>query len=167
MHVRSQAPRLRHAALATMLLAVATAGCQSLAQTGSRPLADREAINVGYGTMERSRITSSVASLDSTDIARQPVASLEEALGRLPGVQVLRTAQGLQVRIRGTSSFLGTNDPLYVIDGIPITFGMARPLSGLNPNDVARVDVLKDGAASIYGSRGANGVILITTKRAR
>jgi TonB-dependent SusC/RagA subfamily outer membrane receptor len=64
-------------------------------------------------------------------------------------------------------SFLGSSDPLYVIDGMPIAFGMARPLSGINPHDVARINVLKDASAAIYGVRGANGVALITTKRAR
>ena len=165
--VRSQPPRFNHVTLALMLLAVTTAGCQPLAQTGSRPLADQEAVNVGYGTTKRSHITSSVASLDSTLIERHPVASLEEALARLPGVQVIRTGRGPQVRIRGTNSLLGSNEPLFVIDGMPLPVGIANPLAGINPHDVARIDVLKDGSAAIYGSRGANGVILITTKRGR
>jgi TonB-dependent starch-binding outer membrane protein SusC len=71
------------------------------------------------------------------------------------------------VRIRGVHSLLGTNEPLYVIDGMPLPFGMQNQLAGIDPRDVARIDVLKDGSAAIYGSRGANGVVLIATKRGR
>jgi TonB-dependent SusC/RagA subfamily outer membrane receptor len=115
---------------------------------------------------ERSGVTGSVSSLDSTDIERIQAVSVVDLLGRLPGVTVIGRGPDARVRIRGTSSFLGTNDPLYVIDGVPLQFGMSQPLSGINPHDVARIDVLKDGTAAIYGSRGANGVVLITTKRA-
>jgi TonB-dependent SusC/RagA subfamily outer membrane receptor len=167
MHVGSQAPRLAHATSALTLLLAAATGCGPLAQTGGRPTVEPTPIHVGYGTAKRSRIISSVASIDSTVIERRQVQSLEEALRGLPGVEVIGRGVDVRVRIRGTSSFIGTNDPLYVIDGIPLTFGMAQPLSGINPHDVARIDVLKDAAATIYGVRGANGVVLITTKRAR
>ncbi len=167
MHVELHASRFSHATCAVMLLAVATVGCQSVAQTGSGLRPQTELVNLGYGTTERSRLTTSVASLDSTDIEGLRVTTLEETLGHLPGVQVVRGAEGSQLRIRGTSSFLGTTDPLYVIDGLPLAFGMPDPLRGINPHDVARVDVLKDGGAAMFGSRGANGVVIITTKRAR
>jgi TonB-dependent SusC/RagA subfamily outer membrane receptor len=160
------APHVSQAALVVMLLTVSTVGCQSVAHTGINPPVKPDRVNVGYGMTERPRVTASVASLDSTDIERFQVVSLEEALGRLPGVTVTGRGPDARVRIRGTSSFLGTNDPLYVIDGMPMQFGMSQPLSGINPHDVARIDVLKDGAAAIYGSRGANGVVLITMKRA-
>lgn len=167
MQVRSHTHRSSRGTLATVLLAVATAGCQTLAQTAGRPVGAGEMVNVGYGTADRSRITSSVASIDSMALERQPVASIEEMLRGLPGVVVIGRGPGAQVRIRGATSFLGSSDPLYVIDGVAVPFGMAQPLAGINPHDVARIDVLKDATAAIYGVRGANGVVLITTKRAR
>ena len=75
---------------------------------------------------------------------------------------------GIAVRIRGASSFNGSNEPLYVLDGFPMTPGPGGALTGINPYDIASIDVLKDAASTaIYGSRGANGVILIETKRGR
>lgn len=95
------------------------------------------------------------------------VARPEELMvGRFPGVQVLSMpGQGIAVRIRGASSLRGSNDPLYVIDGMPHTPGPDGLLS-INPNDIAKIQVLKDAAQlAEYGSRGANGVVVITTKR--
>jgi TonB-dependent SusC/RagA subfamily outer membrane receptor len=95
---------------------------------------------------------------------------VEELLeGRFPGVEVVRTPSGgLSIRIRGVSTFLGNKEPLYVVDGIPVEVDPERGLDWLNPADIARVDVLKDAAeTSMYGGRGANGVILITTKGSR
>jgi TonB-dependent starch-binding outer membrane protein SusC len=94
------------------------------------------------------------------------VTFVEELLiGRVPGVSVFRTDRGVSVRIRGPSSFLSVGDPLFVIDGVALPWGLPNPLAGISPHDVVRIDVIKDGAAAIYGSRGANGVILITTRR--
>ena len=88
--------------------------------------------------------------------------------GRFTGVQVIDVpGQGISVRIRGGSSILGSNEPLYVLDGMPL---QASPtgLLNINPSDVARIEILKDvGALAMYGVRGANGVVLITTKRSR
>lgn len=87
--------------------------------------------------------------------------------GRFPGVQVYQTAQGIAVRVRGEHSFTGNGAPLYVIDGFPIEAGPGGLVS-LNPADVASIQVLKDaGSLAFYGVRGANGVILITTRRGR
>ncbi|MGH2829576.1 MAG: TonB-dependent receptor plug domain-containing protein [Actinomycetota bacterium] len=89
--------------------------------------------------------------------------------GRFPGVRVVRTpGGGFSIRIRGVSTLLGDTEPLYVVDGIPVNVEPGRGLDWLNPADIARIDVLKDAAeTSMYGVRGANGVILITTKRSR
>jgi TonB-dependent SusC/RagA subfamily outer membrane receptor len=106
--------------------------------------------------------------ITSEDVSRTLAEPIEMVLlGRVPGVLVMRTAGGgVAVRIRGVSSFYGSNEPLYVIDGIPIEAGPSGALSGINPYDIASIRVLKDPAdTAIYGIRGANGVIVITTKR--
>jgi iron complex outermembrane receptor protein len=107
------------------------------------------------------------ATLTAEDIARTPTEPIEMILqGRFPGVEVYRTAGGIAVRIRGTSSFYGSNEPLYVIDGVPIQPGPSGSLSGINPHDIASIQVVKDPVGTaMYGMRGANGVIVITTKR--
>lgn len=149
-----------------------------------------EIVVIGYGTQQRVRVTGSIASLPMEEVEELPALSFENMiLGRLPGVQIQETSgePGAMpsVRVRGTRSITAGNDPLYVIDGFPISRntdiqgGIAireplyqpppiNPLAGLNPDDIASVEVLKDAsAAAIYGSRGANGVILITTKKGR
>jgi iron complex outermembrane receptor protein len=101
-------------------------------------------------------------------IGDAPVVRAEELLeGRFPGVVLSRLPNGgLTVRIRGTSSVLGSNEPLYVVDGMPIEPGPGGALFGLNPADIDKITVLKDvGSTSLYGVRGANGVVVITTKR--
>jgi TonB-dependent SusC/RagA subfamily outer membrane receptor len=89
--------------------------------------------------------------------------------GRFPGVEVTRLSSGgISVRIRGQRTFQGSSEPLYVIDGIPLSAAPGGVLMDLDPRDIKSIDVLKDAAAtSVYGSRGANGVVLITTKRGR
>jgi TonB-dependent SusC/RagA subfamily outer membrane receptor len=106
--------------------------------------------------------------IDAKDIRASEVRRVEELFaGRFAGVTVLQHAGGLSVRIRGTTSVLGSNEPLYVIDGMPIDAGTGGALVGLNPADIQRIEVLKDiSSTSFYGMRGANGVVLITTKRA-
>lgn len=105
--------------------------------------------------------------LTSEDIERAPGQPIEMVMeGRFPGVVVYQTPSGIAVRIRGVSSFYGSNEPLYVLDGIPIQAGPHGALSGINARDIAKIEVLKDPAqTSMYGMRGANGVIVITTKR--
>ena len=102
------------------------------------------------------------------DIERSPGTPIEQIIeAKIPGVQVTRTSSGaIAIRIRGTSSFYGSNDPLYVIDGTPLDAGREGALTGVNPYDIESIRVLKDPAdIGIYGVRGANGVIVITTKR--
>ena len=102
------------------------------------------------------------------DIQRNPGEPIEKHLmGRFPGVLVARSPDGgISVRIRGTTSFYGSNEPLYVLDGVPIQAGPGGSLAGINPYDIESIQVLKDPAdTAIYGVRGANGVIVIKTKR--
>lgn len=103
------------------------------------------------------------------DIERSPGQSVEEVLkGRVAGVTVTRTADGgIAVRIRGGSSLLGNNEPLYVLDGMTMQPGPGGSLTGIDPYDIESIEVLKDPAdTALYGMRGANGVIVIKTKRA-
>ena len=104
----------------------------------------------------------------SEDIQRNPGQSIEEILkGRVAGVTVTRTDGGIAVRIRGSTSIYGNNEPLYVLDGVPITPGPGGSLTGIDPYDIESIEVLKDPAdTALYGMRGANGVIVIKTKRA-
>jgi TonB-dependent SusC/RagA subfamily outer membrane receptor len=126
-------------------------------------------VEVGYGTQRARDITGSVASVSGDALRGNRVSRVEEMFqGRMAGVSVTRTpGGGYSVRIRGASNFTGGGDPLFVLDGVPLLG--TRPgheLDGINPSDIARIDVLKDaGSAAIYGSRAANGVILITTRR--
>ena len=144
-----------------------------------------EVVVVGYGTQKKSDLTGSVGSVSAEEIKAIPVTSVDQALqGRVPGVQVTQTSSapggGVSIRVRGASTLQGGNEPLYVIDGFPVysSNGQASPsgirggtvasnaLASLNPNDIESVEILKDASATaIYGSRGANGVVLITTKR--
>jgi len=134
---------------------------------------------IGYGTQKRSDVTSAIGTFIPTELNSRPVLGPDQMLqGRIPGV-VVSSASGIpgsktRVSIRGIGSLSASNEPLYVIDGIPVTpsdadlgnFGQSmNALSELNPNDIESINVLKDAAsASIYGSRATNGVILITTK---
>ena len=140
-----------------------------------------EVVTIGYGTSSRRTVSSAIATVDSTAIANVPVASVDNALqGKLPGVQIMQNSgepgAGISVRVRGPASLNAGNQPLYVVDGVPVIqesfdqlsqSGQAMtPISALNPDEIASIDVLKDAAAAaIYGSRGSNGVVLITTKR--
>lgn len=131
-----------------------------------------EVVVVGYGTMKRSDLTGSVASIDEKAIKEGVVTSLEQTMqGRIAGVQVTQNSGapggGISVQIRGVSSFNG-NEPLYVIDGIAQSGDSnsgTSSLSSINPSDITRIEVLKDASATaIYGSRASNGVVIISTK---
>ncbi|MBT1712107.1 TonB-dependent receptor [Fulvivirgaceae bacterium PWU5] len=128
-----------------------------------------EVVVVGYGTQKKSDITGSLASVSSESLREVPVANVQNALqGRAAGVEVQRIGStpgsSAQIRIRGERSVSGSNDPLIVLDGIPYQ----GSLNDINTGDIASIEVLKDASATaIYGSRGANGVILVTTKRGK
>ncbi|MEM9832503.1 MAG: SusC/RagA family TonB-linked outer membrane protein [Bacteroidota bacterium] len=124
-----------------------------------------EVVVVGYGTQKKSDVTGALASVSSEDFEVQPITRIDQALeGRAAGVSVVQTSgapgAGYKIRIRGANSISGNNDPLYVVDGLVV-----GDINSLNVNDIASMEVLKDASATaIYGSRGANGVVLITTK---
>jgi TonB-linked SusC/RagA family outer membrane protein len=128
---------------------------------------ESEVVVIGYGTQRREAVTGSVASINGNTMREVPSSNITQALqGRLAGVEISQTdtkpGATMQIRIRGQRSLSGSNDPLIVLDGIPFTGSIAD----VNPTDIKSIDVLKDASATaIYGSRGANGVILITTNR--
>lgn len=136
-----------------------------------------EIVVIGYGTVRKSDATGSIAVVGSDDFNKGAITSAQELIvGKTAGV-VVTTNSGepgaaSKIRIRGGSSLLASNDPLYVIDGFPINNrdikGMSNPLSTINPNDIESITVLKDASATaIYGSRASNGVVLITTKKGK
>ncbi len=139
-----------------------------------------EVVVTGYGTQIKRDVTGNIASVSGEQIEDIPVPTLEQAMqGRAAGVFVEagngKLGQGIKVRVRGAASVSASNEPLYVVDGVIITTenlsgtdAATNPLSDINFNDVESVQVLKDAsAAAIYGSRAANGVVLITTKRGK
>ncbi len=125
-----------------------------------------EVVVIGYGASKRSELTGSVSSVKSEEIMSTPTSDVAQALaGRVAGVQIVQSEGGpgaeTSIRVRGGMSITQSNEPLYVIDGFPTEDGMAD----LDPGDIATIDILKDASATaIYGARGANGVVLITTK---
>ena len=125
-----------------------------------------EVVVVGYGTVKKRDLTGAVASVKSGDLTMTPVASATEALeGRVAGLDITRESgqagSGTKILLRGNRSLTAGQDPLFVIDGIP------GSIDNLNPNDIQSIDILKDASSTaIYGSAGANGVIMITTKQA-
>ena len=126
-----------------------------------------EVLVVGYGTQTKSQVTGAISSVSAKEISELPITNAQQALqGRAAGVEVLssgnRPGDGVNVRIRGRRSFNAGNDPLYVVDGIPLSGG----INDLNPQDIQSMEILKDASSTaIYGSRGANGVVIITTKK--
>ena len=150
-----------------------------------RAISLEDVVTVGYGTQRRAAITGSVATIDASAAQVGVVSNVNQMIeGRAAGVQITQNSgepgAGAQVRIRGGTSISASNEPLYVIDGVPISnvetenagIGISgspplprSPLTLLNPSDIASISILKDAAASIYGTRAANGVILIETKK--
>ncbi len=143
----------------------------------SSDLAVSEVVIVGYGTQRKAETTGAIASVKASEITQTPVANLAQGLqARVSGVQVVQNSSApggnVSVRVRGTNSINGTSEPLYIIDGIQVSnsggVNDLSPLSTINPDDIESMEVLKDASATaIYGSRGANGVVLITTKRGK
>ena len=127
-----------------------------------------EVVVVGYGTQKKGDVTTAITSVKTKDLEQRPVISAAQAIqGRAAGIQVVQPngapGAGLAVRIRGNTSISASNDPLYVVDNIPV-----QDISSIAPNDIESMQVLKDASsAAIYGSRAANGVVLITTKQGK
>lgn len=140
-----------------------------------------EVVLVGYGSQKKASLTGSQGSVSSKDIENTPILNAQQGLqGRVAGVQVTQSSGtpggGININIRGTGSISGSNQPLYIVDGIPINTGsytqvgtggqLTNALADINPSDIESMEILKDAASTaIYGSRGANGVVLINTKR--
>jgi TonB-linked SusC/RagA family outer membrane protein len=134
----------------------------------------------GYGSQIKRDLTGNIVKIKSSEIQDMPVTTFEQSIqGKAAGVQINqgsgKLAQGIQVRVRGQSSVSASNEPLYVLDGIPLTQGDlsnnggdTNPLVDINPQDIESIEILKDASAgAIYGARAANGVVLITTKRGK
>ena len=147
-----------------------------------KPGADllNEVVVTGYGSQIKRELTGNIARLKGKDIENMPVSSVDQALqGKAAGVYVNagggKLGQAVTVRIRGNSSISASSQPLYVVDGTPVTTGNlgnygggTNPLADINPNDIESMEILKDASAgAIYGARAANGVVLITTKRGK
>lgn len=136
-----------------------------------------DVVVIGYGTAKKDDLTGSVVAIKAEDLNRGAVVSTQDMMqGKVPGLQIIPgdggPNSGSTIRIRGAASLNASNDPLIVIDGVPVASdagsGMANPLSLVNPNDIESFTVLKDAsAAAIYGSRASNGVIIITTKKGK
>ena len=160
-------------------------GQTAVANFTMAPIAARlaEVVATGYGASIRRELSSSVSSVTGAELTNTPIAGVDAALqGKAPGVQVVQNAGnpgvGITVRVRGASSLSASNQPLWVIDGVPMLredFGQMglggqdiTAVTGISPDEIATIDILKDAAsAAIYGSRAANGVVMITTKRGR
>jgi len=134
-----------------------------------------EVVVIGYGTQKKSELTGSISTVSAKDFQKGQITSPEQLImGKVPGVQITTSGgqpgAGSTIRIRTGASLNASNDPLIVVDGIPLAggsvSGVANPLSLINPNDIETFTILKDAnATAIYGSRASNGVILITTKK--
>lgn len=139
-----------------------------------------EVIVTGFGSQIKRELTGNIAKVKAEDIKNMPVTTVEQALqGKAAGVQINqgtgKLGQAMQIRVRGQSSVSASNEPLYVIDGIPVTQanlssrgGATNPMADINPQDIESIEILKDASAgAIYGARAANGVVLVTTKRGK
>ncbi|MDR1653589.1 MAG: TonB-dependent receptor [Prevotellaceae bacterium] len=134
-----------------------------------------EVVAIGYGTAKKSDLTGSITAISSRDFQKGLVSNPASLItGKVAGVQIVsnggRAGDGNTIRIRGGASLNSSNDPLFVIDGVPVDngsiSGMTNPLSTINPNDIESMNILKDASATaIYGSRASNGVVIITTKK--
>ena len=150
-------------------------------QMAARAVALDQVVTIGYGTARRGEVTGAVATVSGEDVTLKaaPTTAISNALeGKAPGVQVITNSgtpgAGASVRIRGTNSITANSEPLYVIDGIPAAQGTRstdptfNPLNTIDASEIESIDILKDASATaIYGARGANGVVLVTTKRGR
>ena len=159
--------RFQKARVVLVLAAVVFAGCASLSgggDPGDEEPADE--VGVGYGSQGRPGVSGAVTTVRAEDLDRE-ITSMEELFQGLAGVTVRRLSNGgISLRIRGSTSLSSSGEPLYVINGVPIHAPPGQALMGVSVRDITRVEILKDaGATAIYGSRGANGVVLIFTVR--
>lgn len=162
MNMRQCAPGL----ILGLFLIIST-GCAQT-QTATQPDTEPETekmLSIGYGEIEKDNATGSVGIMTRDQIEARKVADAGQLFeGRIAGVRVVQTPAGPRLRIRGIHTLQGSKDPLIVLDGTPLPPDPAG-LRFLNPNDIDHIEVLKGASAAIYGSRGANGVVLISTRR--
>lgn len=154
--------------LLVLLFAGAAAACYQVPEAAPAPA--EEPPSVGFGVPGSNSDPTSIDSASGEEMRGVRARQVEELMmGRFAGVQVLPTQSGgFTVRIRGLSTFVGNPEPLYVVDGQPVRVAPGRGVDWLNPSDIARIDILKDAASTaLYGMRGGNGVVLITTKRGK
>ena len=167
MHAQRQAQRL--ATIAGALAVICSACGGAAARGGDRVPDPADSTSATYGSKHSTADeTGSVSVIKEGEMDRMHGGRIEQVIaGRVPGLEVIQTPNGYTFRIRGASSFTGSDEPLVVIDGVPVRAGsISSALSMLVPQDISRIEVLKDaGAAGMYGLRGANGVIVITTKK--
>lgn len=129
-----------------------------------------EVVVVGYGTQKKANITGAIAQMEPENLTERPIQRVDQALvGQMAGVRVKQTTgvpgRGFDIQIRGVGSITANSQPLYVIDGFPLEAAGGNPMDNISPNDIESIQVLKDAAAAaIYGSRAANGVVMINTK---
>lgn len=145
------------------LTCIGVFGCTSSSST--RTTAEEETVNNGYSKQNKSESTSATSTVTPSEQDKDYATDLSDLLrGHASGVQVSRTSGGVRVLVRGPTSFNASNSPLYVVDGVPVSTS-SNGVVPVNPRDVKSITVLKDAsAAGIYGSRGANGVIVIETR---
>lgn len=155
--------------LVSMSLIFSVTACSSSREASESNQTDEEQVEVGYGAVDKKDVTGAVSTVDVEQAQKdRPATTVADMLrGRVSGVVVTEGAGGgISIRIRGTTSIMGSSDPLYVVDGMPVEPNPGGTLPFLNPNDIESISVLKDASATaIYGARGANGVIVIKTKR--
>jgi TonB-dependent SusC/RagA subfamily outer membrane receptor len=147
------------------LLALVLAACARQPKGTPRPTPDT--VDIGYGTQRKDKVTGAVSTISEQQISARPLRIQELLQGKVAGLQVVQNGSNVTFRIRGgAGSLLADQEPLVIVDGQMIQAGnIANALAGLTPDDIKQVSVLKDVAStSIYGGRGAGGVILITTK---
>jgi len=158
-----------------------TAGQAITVQLDSVDNALNDVVVIGYGTQSKRNVTGVISTFNTKQIEEKPIPRVDQAMiGQMPGVTVVQqtgmVGAGMSIQVRGSGSVTAGREPLYVVDGFPLDVASqnsaggftANPLNNINPNDIESIDVLKDAAAAaIYGSRGSNGVVLITTKRGK
>jgi len=154
----------RYALAAAALIWAAGCGAPGLPPAGPAP----GEVEIGYGTQDADKVTGAVSSLTDDEMGEgRPIVFEELLRGRVPGLHIMRQGATLILRLRGTDSLLFPQEPLFVVDGFPMSSILAREtLEGLTTRDIRQIDVLRDiSSTSIYGSRAAGGVIVINTHR--
>jgi TonB-dependent SusC/RagA subfamily outer membrane receptor len=157
----------KHVDLIVALAAATLVGSAACTRSPQPPSPAPDEVDVPYGTQPKDKVTGAVTKISEDEVVGSPL-RLEELLrGRVAGLQIIEGRNGVTFRIRGTNSMLADQEPLIVVDGIQISSqNLATALTGLTRDDIKSVTVLKDVAStSVYGFRGAGGVILITTKK--